>query len=244
MKKIAFRAGIAVLATATMLLTGCGSSDSPEPKSGAAAQAPADNGVAALTADEILAKAKEALTKAGSFHMAGSGTSEGTTMTMDFKISGKDLSGKMSMGEGADVEILAVGGKQYMKPSEGFWALLAGPEQAKTMVAATGGKWVLVPAKDSTSSLFAAADVDELLKPTGKVAKGEVVQVDGKPAITLTDSGDAEASLFIATTGEPYVLRNGKAATGDGIVFTEFGQKFDIAAPAADQVIEQSALGK
>jgi hypothetical protein len=245
MKKIAFRSGAAALAAATMLLTGC-TSDDAEPKSGGAAQtrAQADNGVAALTADEILAKAKEAVTKAGSYHISGSNTAEGTTMTMDYRFSGKDLIGKMSMGQGADVDVLAVGGKQYMKPSESFWAMMVGPEQAKTMAAATAGKWVAVPAGDSSSSFLAAADTDELLKPTGTLTKGEAVQVDGKPAITLIDSADAESALFIATTGEPYVLKVGKAATGEGIVFTEFGQKFDIAAPAADQVMEQSPLGK
>ncbi|BEL08108.1 lipoprotein [Actinoplanes sichuanensis] len=247
MTKIAFRAGLAALAAAGMLLSGCGGSDSTEPKGGTttAAQAAADNGVAALTADEILAKAKEALTKVGSFHMAGSATTDGETMSLDFKVSGKDFAGKMSMGKDADVEILSVGGKQYMKPSEGFWAMLAGPEQAKTMVTATGGKWVLVPAKDSVSGLFAAADVNELLKPTGALSKGEATKVGEQAVITLKDAGDAESQLFVATTGEPYPVRIGPSATGEGITFSEFGAKFDgIAAPAADQVVDQASLGK
>jgi hypothetical protein len=247
MTKIAFRAGLAALATATMLLSGCGGSDSTEPKGGtpAASQAPADNGVAALTADEILAKAKEALTKAGSFHLAGAATTDGQTMSLDFKVSGKDFVGKMSMGKDADVEILAVGGKQYMKPSEGFWAMIAGAEQAKTMTTATGGKWVLVPAKDQISGLFAAADVNELLKPGGTLSKGETTKVGEQPVVTLKDSSDAESLVFVATTGEAYPVRIGPSATGEGVTFSEFGAKFDgIVAPAADQVIDQASLGK
>jgi hypothetical protein len=248
MTKIAFRAGLAALATASMLLSGCGGSDSTEPKGGtttAASQAPADNGAAALAADEILAKAKEALTKAGSFRLAGSATTDGETMSLDFKVAGKDFSGKLSMGKDADVEILSVGGKQYMKPSEGFWAMLAGAEQAKTMAAATGGKWVLVPAKDQVSGLFAAADVNELLKPGGTLSKGEATKVGEQPVITLKDSSDAESLVFVATTGEAYPVRIGPSATGEGITFSEFGAKFDgIVAPAADQVIDQASLSK
>ncbi|GIE75338.1 hypothetical protein Aph02nite_12880 [Actinoplanes philippinensis] len=250
MTKIAFRAGLAALATASMLLSGCGGSDSAaESKGGtpttAASQAPADNGVAALAAEEILTKAKDALTKAGSFHMAGSATTDGETMSLDFKVSGKDFAGKMSMGKDAEVEILSVGGKQYMKPSEGFWAMIAGAEQAKTMVKATGGKWVLVPAKDQISGLFAAADVNELLKPGGALSKGEATKVGEQPVITLKDASDADAQVFVATTGEPYPVRIGKSATGEGVTFSKFGEKFEaIAAPAADQVIDQNSLGK
>lgn len=246
MTKIAFRAGLAALATATMLLSGCGGSDSAEPKGGTTAAAQAtDNGVAALTADEILAKAKEALTKANSFHLAGSATTDGDTMSLDFKISGKDFVGTMSMGKDAAVEVLAVGGKQYMKPSEGFWAMIAGAEQAKTMVAATGGKWVLVPAGEQISGLFAAADVNELLKPGGTLSKGEATKVGEQAVITLKDSSDADSQVFVATTGEAYPVRIGPSITGEGITFSEFGATFEgIVAPAADQVIDQASLSK
>ncbi|MFC4069351.1 hypothetical protein [Actinoplanes subglobosus] len=245
MTKIAFRAGLAALATATMLLSGCGGSDSAEPKGGTTAAQATDNGVAALTADEILAKAKEALTKANSFHLAGSATTDGDTMSLDFKISGKDFAGTMSMGKDAAVEVLAVGGKQYMKPSEGFWAMIAGAEQAKTMVAATGGKWVLVPAGEQISGLFAAADVNELLKPGGTLSKGEATKVGEQAVITLKDSSDADSQVFVATTGEAYPVRIGPSITGEGITFSEFGATFEgIVAPAADQVIDQASLSK
>ncbi|GGN24278.1 hypothetical protein FHR83_002888 [Actinoplanes campanulatus] len=248
MKKTTLQAGAAALAAAAMLLAGCGSSDSGDTgsKGTPAATQATDNGVAALTADEILAKAKEALKKAGSFQVKGSQTSEGTTVSIDFRISGDDFAGSMSMGEGADVELLSVGGKQYMKPAEGFWAMLAGPEQAKKMAAATGDKWILVPAKDETATgLFAAGNVDELLKPTGKLAKGEAAKVGDTAVITLTDAGDATAKLFVATTGDAYPVKIGADAAGDGILFSEFGATFaDIKAPAAGEFIEKSSLGK
>ncbi|MBO3743604.1 hypothetical protein [Actinoplanes flavus] len=244
MKKTTLQAGAAALAAAAMLLAGCGSSDSSDTAStGApAATQAADNGVAALTADEILAKAKEALKKAGSYHVKGSATQDGTEMAMDFRVSGVNFAGTLSMGQG-DVELLLVDGKQYMRPSEGFYTMLGMGETAKTVTAALGTKWLEVSATDkSMSSIFGIVNIDEMLSSTGTAAKGEPAQLDGRPVITLTDSDDATSKLFVATTGEPYPLRMGEA-TGDGITFTEFGDTFaDIKAPAADQVLDMAAL--
>ncbi|HWS36743.1 MAG TPA: hypothetical protein VN408_28890 [Actinoplanes sp.] len=246
MRKTTFRAGFAAVAAAAMLLAGCGSNDSTGSTGtgdSAAVQSDADNGVAALGAEEILAKAKEALTKAGSYKMSGSATQDGTTMKMDFEISGKDLKGKLTMGEGADIELLSVGGQQFMKPSEGFWTMLGLGAQAKTMTDKLGGKWVLVPTTDqSLSGIFGAANPDEVLKPTGTLTKGAATEVAGTPVITLTDSGDAETSMFVATKGEPYPVKLG-AATGDGVTFSDFGASFtDIKAPAEGEFVKKEDL--
>lgn len=246
MRKISFRAGLAAVATTAMLLSGCGSSssDTTETADTVTSQAPADNGVAALTADEILAKAKAALTAAGSYRMKGSGATDDGTVSLDFKVSGGEFIGTMSMGQGASIELLSAGGQQYMKPSEGFWTMLGMGAQAKTMMAAIDGKWVLVPTTDkSLSGIFGAANVDEVLKPTGTLAKGEATQIAGTPVITLTDSGDAESKMFVATTGEPYPVKLG-TADGDGVAFSDFGTTFaDIKAPAAGEFIKREDLG-
>ncbi|MEV0898823.1 hypothetical protein [Actinoplanes sp. NPDC049802] len=183
------------------------------------------------------------MSQAGSYHVKGGATQDGTEMAMDFRISGADFSGKLSMGADADVDLLVVGGKQYMRPSEGFWSMLGMGETAKTVSATLGTKWLEVSAADqSMSSIFSIVKIDELLSVTGKAAKGESTEVDGKPVVTLTDSADAESKLFVATTGEPYPVRLG-AATGEGVSFSEFGGTFDdIKAPAADQVLDMAAL--
>lgn len=249
MRKTTFRAGFAAAAAAAMLLAGCGGTDSTGSTGStatgdsAAVESTTDNGIAALGADEILAKAKAALTKAGSYKMSGSATQDGTTMKMDFEISGKDLKGTLSMGEGADIELLSVGGQQFMKPSEGFWTMLGLGAQAKVMTEQLGGKWVLVPTTDqSMSSIFGAANPDEVLKPTGTLTKGEATEVAGTPVITLTDSGDAENAVFVATKGEPYPVKLG-AATGDGVTFSDFGASFTgIKAPAEGEFVKKEDL--
>ncbi|SDT48755.1 hypothetical protein [Actinoplanes derwentensis] len=243
MRKFAFRVGFAAVAATAMLLSGCGSSDSDGTGNTATVDTAADNGVAALGADEILTKAKDALKKAGSYRMKGSATESGTTMNLDFRISGTDLQGTLSLGESADIELLSVGGQQYMKPSEGFWTMLGMGAQAKTMTEKLAGKWVLVPTTDeSLTGIFGAANVDEVLKPTGTLAKGEATEIAGTPVITLTDSGDAENQMFVATKGEPYPVKLG-TATGDGVAFSDFGASFtDIKAPAEGEYIKKEDL--
>lgn len=238
-----FKAGLAALAAGAMLLAGCGSSGGAEPTATAASQAPAGNGVAALTADEILTKSGEALKKAGSYHVKGGATSGGQSMAMDFRVAGADLAGKLTMRQGADVELLKVGGKQYMRPSEGFWSMVGMGATAKQVSAALGTRWLEVPASNTDmSAIFQIWNVEELLSPTGAASKGETADVDGKPAIVLTDSDSAESKLFVATTGEPYPLKVGNT-TGDALLFTEFGATFaEIAAPAPGQVIDIATL--
>ncbi|GAA1639243.1 hypothetical protein [Actinoplanes couchii] len=243
MRKTTFRAGLAAVATAAMLLAGCGSTDGKDGGSSATVETGADNGVAELGADEILTKAKESLTKAGSYRMSGAATQDGTTMKLDFAISGTDLKGTLSMGEGADIELLSAGGQQFMKPSEGFWTMLGLGAQAKTMTDKLAGKWMLVPATDqSMSGIFGAANPDEVLKPSGALTKGEATEVNGTPVITLADGGDADNKVFVATKGEPYPIKLG-TATGDGVTFSDFGASFtDIKAPAEGEYIKKEDL--
>ncbi|MDI6097171.1 hypothetical protein QLQ12_00925 [Actinoplanes sp. NEAU-A12] len=244
MRKISLRAGLAAVATATLLLAGCGSSDSAKPTAAATSQAPTsqaptDNGIAALSADEILAKSKAALKKAGSFQMKGNAIVEKDTMAVDFRVSGADFVGSMTMGKDAEVKVMLVGGKQYMKPSEGFWKMLGLGEMAQTMAKTAGDKWLLVPAgDDSIGGIFDAADPDVLLKSTGTIGKGATTQIGAQPVIALTDTGEKEAQLFVATTGEPYPIKQG-TATGDGIIFSDFGATFDtLTAPTAEQILD------
>jgi hypothetical protein len=96
--------------------------------------------------------------------MKGTMKNEGAEMGLDMKVSGQNLSGSMSNGTDSKVELLAVDGKQSMKPSESFWAEFGLGEHA----AAAGTKWVEVPASDQNlSGIFSMWNVDEIMKPTG-----------------------------------------------------------------------------
>jgi hypothetical protein len=236
------RAALA-FAVAAALLTGCqgGGAEEPGPVG------PTDNGVSALAADEILERAKSALQQAKSYRVKGDGNSDGQKMSLDFRISGTDLAGRLTM-DGANVEILSAAGQQFMRPDEKFWSTIAGADKGAEFAKLLGNKWVKVP-KDNKNfdGLLGIANVDNLLKPDGKLTKGEPKDVDGAKAIGLVDGGAEGGTLYVATTGEPYPLRlvSGDAAEGGQVDFTDFGGTFDdLKAPAEAEVIDLNELSR
>jgi hypothetical protein len=237
---------LAIFGTAVALLAGCGSTgdkDAAAPATTTSA-APADNGVAALEPAAIIDKAKAALKTAKSFHINGAIKDEGQETDLDLKISGADVIGSMTVSK-AKVELLRVGGKQFMKPDAAFWKLTAAA-QADKVIAVVGDRWVVVPASNKDlGGLFTVTDIDQLLEPDGTVTKGAPKPIDGTPAIGLVEGGSDGGTLYVATTGEPYPLKlEGPTAADGGLTFSEFGATFDdIKAPAAADQLDLSKIG-
>jgi hypothetical protein len=232
---------ISSLAVAVLALAGCQSTSGDPAKAGSATSAaPADNGVAALAADEILKRAEAAVVQGKSFSAKGELVQDGQASDVDFKFSGTDFIGSMSVKD-AKIELLSVGGEKFIRPNAAFWTLTTGA-QGSTMAALVGDRWVTGAGNDkSFAELFSMGSVSELLKPSGTLSKGEQKTIGGLPAVGLKDSGQPDSTLYVATTGEPYPLQlSGKG--GATLVFAEFGTAFtDIVKPAAGQVLD---LGK
>ncbi|MDT4994020.1 MAG: hypothetical protein QOH97_3912 [Actinoplanes sp.] len=237
------KVALAGLTVATLALAGCQgttTSATQPPAAPAASSVPAGNGLAALSADEILKRATATL-RQEPFRAAGSMAQDAQQTDVDLKVDGKDFVGSMTMGK-AKVDLLAVGGKKFLRANEAFWVLSTNAKQGKVMAQIVSNRWISGAEKDkSFAELFSVGSVDELLKPTGSLSKGEEKEIDGVPAIALKDSGDPDSALYIATTGEPRPLQIvGKG--GSAMAFTAFGKKFDeLVKPAADQIID---LGK
>jgi len=245
-------AGVTLAATAALLLTGCQSSSNNDGGGGVSTAAPpsvtpstaADNGVAALPADQILRRAQTAVKGATSYRINGDMKSAGQRATIEFQIRGSDLSGSLAMGA-AKAELLEVGGRQYVRPNEQFWSMIGDPRKAKELTRSVGAKWAKVPAGDKDlSGLFGAASIVELLNNVGKVTKGPAKEIDGVPAIGLVDNGPEGGTLYVATVGEPYPLRLEAQVLTDGhISFTDFGARFPaLKAPADAEVVDYGQL--
>ncbi|MGK5683142.1 hypothetical protein [Actinoplanes sp. URMC 104] len=248
---------VAVLTSAALLATGCAGQDddgakfeqpaAPAATSAAAPATPAGNGVEKLTAEQILAKAKAALKAAGSFHMKGSMKTDDGKMGLDFKIEGQNVKGTLAM-DGPRVELLSVGKQRFIRPDAAFWAMTSGGKaQAAQITEVVGDRWVKVKANDASSAgMFTATDIDELLDADGKVTKGAVTTLDGKPVVGLKESAADGGTLYVATTGQPYPVRLTGPTPADGaLAFTEFGATFpEIKAPAAADVMDLDKLMK
>ncbi|WP_203713580.1 hypothetical protein [Asanoa siamensis] len=235
------------VAVAAALLAGCGAKDDggATPAAAATSASPtAAAGIADKPADEILADSRAAIKEAKSYRLKGSLVEEGETITMDLKLNGNEVMGKVSVGKDqGTVEILAVDGLQFIRPDAKFWTVNAGGEAGKTLVQMMGKKWAKISAKDQDlSDLFALANLDELLDAGGTVTKGETKQVNGVEAIALLDGGSTKDKLWIATTGEPYPVLLESETEGGSLAFSDFGKDQGIKAPAAKDVVDFDKL--
>ncbi len=225
------------IALAAALVAGCKTKSGG---GGTATPPPAtDNGVASLSAEEILARATTALANAKSFKAKGDITSDGTKVSIDMQFSGKDFKGNMS-GEGLQFEIIKVGTDVYLKAPDEVWKTFLPPGQ-EAALALLKGKYVKVDATNPQfGSLASSLDTAEILKPEGTVTKGEAKVVNGVPTIALSDG--TAGTFYIATQGEPYPIRfEGKAGEG-GIDFSEFNTSATVAAPPAAEIFDLKAL--
>lgn len=243
MRTVTIRRSVIALAAAAALLAGCGDGGDGggEPES----TGPTDNGVSALAPDEILSRATTALKEAKSYRIKGSIKVDDGKMDLDLRVAGSDVGGKLSQN-GATVELLSVGGQQYIRPDATFWQQnLDSPEAARNVVKLMGDKWAKVPAENKDfADLFGVASVDELLKPDGSLTKGETRDIDGVQTIGLVDTSAKGGTIYIATTGKPYpiALQSKDVAEGQ-LTFSDFGATFDdVQAPPEAQVVDFEEL--
>jgi hypothetical protein len=224
------------VALAAVLLTGCVT------KAGQTTPTEApDNGVSALSADEILAKAKTALGAATSFHLKGDITEDNVKSSVDLTYKGKDGKGSFSTG-GTTFDVVKIGNDIYMKAPDDFWKQMIPAGQAQdAALLLLHGKWVKVDATNAQFSGFTTLfDTNEMIKPSGTLSKGDTGTTNGVPTIALAESDGSK--LYIATRGEPLPVRiEGKPGDG-GLDFSDYGAPVEITAPSSDQVFDLKQL--
>lgn len=243
MKTATIRRSVITLAATAAFLSGCGGSGDggAEPES----TGPTDNGISALAPNEILERSTTAVKNAKSYRIKGNIKTDEGNMDLDLRVAGSDLGGRLTM-DGATVELLAVGGQQYIRPDAKFWQQKSdSPEAAENIVKLMGDKWAKVPAGNKDfSDMFGVASLDELLKPDGSLTKGESRDIDGVKTIGLVDESAKGGTLYVATTGEPYPIRVESKDTTEGqLTFSDFGATFDdVQAPPEAQVVDFEKL--
>lgn len=207
-----------------------------------------DNGIAKLSATEIAKRVTRAINKNSTVHVKGAVSGDGQTVTFD--VNNRNLvDGRCTLtANGQTVEVIRIGGNDYAKADAKFWTAL-GPPALRSNAAATqaAGKYVKASAASSqfailTKFLYIAQVVWDELAEEPAVVKGGSQVVNGVPTITITSP--ELGKIYIATRGEPYVIRV-EAPGGVSTGFTDFSdyrKPVEIDVPPADQVIDISAL--
>jgi hypothetical protein len=238
----------AVPAAFVLLAAGCGE----DTTAGRGSLAPtssgssaAGQGVAALSADEILKKATAALQAAGSVRIKGEGGTGSERFAIDLRYAGANSTGTLGVS-GQTIELRKLGQTVYLKGSREFWTSNGGEAAAQLLT----GKWLKTPLSDKRfSGLYQLTDLREaakgILDPDGTITKGTEKTVNGVPCIGLVSSGKDGGTLWVATTGEPYPVRiepNPGSGEQGALDFTGYGESVTVEPPPADQVVDVSKL--
>jgi len=202
-----------------------------------------DNGIAAMSAQQILDKAMTALKTAKSVHIKGDIKTDEGLISLDLTLTDKkDGVGSMSMA-GQKVELTKIGTDIYMKADAEFWKQFAG-DQGGVIATLLAGKYLKATTSDGEfGSMASFFDFTESLELDGEATKGETKAINGINAISVKEAGGTSpGTVWIATQGEPFPLRL-EGPPGEGAIdFTDYNKPVDIKAPPADQVIDVSKL--
>ncbi len=211
---------------------GCGGSNSTSSGGASPSPTPTDNGVAALSAGQILSQARTALQSAPSVRVKGSVVNEGARLMVDLRLS--DNGGRATITQaGQTIEVLRIGTTVYIKAD-----------------AELKGKYVKGSTSDAKlASIAKFTDMDEfvgtVLTHKGTVQKGQKKVVRGTEAIALEEPGQDGGTLYVATRGQPYPLQivSNTASEPDTIDFLDYGVPVPLTPPPAEQVVDTSKPG-
>jgi hypothetical protein len=236
------RALLLVLPAALALISGCddGTAGSPtRPAATSAAATPNGNGVDKLSGAEILKRATKASRAATSVRMRGRFPTGGRPMAIDIRAAGKGSAyGDITMN-GQRIRLVRIGSTAYLKGDTAFWKSVGGQDAARMF----SGKYLKVPAgnkdfRDLMSLTLTSKVFSEILRPEGRVTKGERTRINGRAAIALGDG--TGGSLYVATEGEPHVLR---LKTGKEVLdFLAYNERIAVRRPPSNRVISVPAF--
>ena len=201
---------------------------------------PAGNGVAALSPEEILGRAKAALAGAGSVRIEGTADDEGALIAVEMRYGPDRAIGTFAV-DGLRLDLRRVGEDVYLKAGRGFWTEYADAELA----ALVAGRWLRTTLDDERFlDLSDFTDLErsayDFLDLGGPFTKGKPGTEAGRPAIEVTDTSDEGGTLSVATDGEPYPLS--VRSPSDEVTFSDYGVPVTVAVPAAAQVLDADTL--
>ena len=168
------------------------------------------------------------------------------TLNLDMVFTQFGAVGDITTGS-ATSRLLRVEDEVWTAEPASFWAAAGAVNDGR----AYGGLYVKIPVADPRYAGFSNDTrigflLDHLLQTSATWAKGAAGAVNGTPAIELSGTGrdGHRASIWVATDGEPYILRI--APTGGSyhgqIDFTDYEDRYAVQAPLPGQVLDNALL--
>ena len=201
------------------------------------------NGVASKTANQIVARATQAIDRVSSVRVRGTVADSSAHVMLDLNlVNGKGAPGSMSEN-GLSFSLITVGGRAYIHGSSSFWKQFGGAAAVRQLQ----GKWLRASSDSGDFASFSSLTnlrklLSGLLAGHGALTKGAQSTIDGRRAIALHDTSK-HGTLYVATTGTPYPLRivNGGPDGGE-LDFSDFDAAVSLKPPASS--IDISELRK
>jgi hypothetical protein len=168
------------------------------------------------------------------------------TFTLDMVFTQFGAVGDLTNGS-ATSRLLRVEDEVWAAQPSSFWKAAGASGDGK----AYGGLYVKVPTADPRYAGFTDDTrigflLDRLLQTSATWKKGPVGTVNGSAALELDGTGKDghKASIWVATDGEPYILRIAPTAGSyrGQIDFTEYGERLAVQAPLPGQVLDNALL--
>jgi hypothetical protein len=234
---------VAALGTAMLLaVAGCSGNGDNVAQTGGSASSQVNN-FDKDTAEQVLAKAKQAAQGATSVHMLGGFDESGNSLKIDMVLS-KDKGGSGSITiDGDKMEIRQVGTDLFVKGTEEVWSSMV-PGAAEA-AAKLDGKWVRISKDDDAAARFTditsiGKAFEGLLAPSGKkLSKVKGKDVGGVPTVGLLDAGDnpdQAATLYIATKGPAYPLLVEPKKSKGKVEFKDWNKAVKVEKPTGETV--------
>ncbi|WP_234362937.1 hypothetical protein [Streptomyces formicae] len=234
---------VGMVGLSAALLTSCGDGDD-----GGGSGKP----FAKDSADQVAAKAVEATKKADSMRIKGDmRQADGKTVSLDLAVDQeKNCQGTIGTN-GSEAELRHTNGTLYLRGDEAYWkTALKNQPGSQKVVSKVADKWVKMPADDASTSGMCdkqglVASMDENKSERKGMKKGDTTSVDGKDALALTKKvGDETHTMYVATEGEPYILRS-TVKGGDKpneATFGDYGKSVNPKEPSKDETVDLKAL--
>jgi hypothetical protein len=116
---------------------------------------------------------------------------------------------------------------------------------------AYGGLYVQIPQNDPrysglTNDTRVGFLLDRILQTSATWTKGAVTTIDGEQAVELDGTGTSghHCTVWVATSGDPYLLRIAPAggSFGGSLTFTGYDERLSVQAPLPGQVLDNALV--